>query len=344
MENGASEDNTRTAAEDESWRYLSIATIIIMIIWIAYLVGIPRYSPELHNLIRSYLPHGLLKGNQVDLGTFGDYFGALNCLFAGLAYASVFVSIRQQSNSINIQQKELKAQLDEMANSVKEAKVQNTLQREYQFSDELYRRISLLKLIEKDIRYNGYEGTQAAIKMANTFNAICNFILEGNLTASKGLILTNNGKYLLSLKQGIDTFSVWAESYAITLDWLEEYLNEIKVNRYNETIHIKDQHERESILKSVDNEIENKHKKYVSILISSTIWANQYLFALYEDKKGCIWKHSTLLDNPSYANGKIAKNAKDASHRKAYINLLDINLENDIENQLRFIHNICRPN
>lgn len=344
MENGASEDNTRTAAEDESWRYLSIATVIIIIIWVAYLIGAPRYYPELHNLIRAYLPHGLLKGDQVDLGTFGDYFGALNCLFAGLAYASVFVSIRQQSNSINIQQKELKAQLDEMSNSVKEAKVQNALQREYQFADELYRRVSLLKLMEKDIRYNGYEGAQAAIKMASTFNAICNLILEKNITAAKELIITNKRKGLLYLKQGIDTFSVWAETYAITLAWLDEYLNEIKTNRYNDTYSIEDEQKRKEAQKSIDEEIITKHKKYEAILISSTIWANQYLFALYEDKKGRINQHKSLLENELYSSGKIAKNAKNKQHRKAYNYLCGIKLEGNIENQLSDIYAKCCKN
>lgn len=329
--------NLTEASKDHSWLCLSIATILIVLIWGAYLIALPRYCIDFHT-IRACLPHGFIKNNHVDLGTLGDYFGALNCLFAGLAYASVFVSIKQQSKSINIQQKELKAQLTEMVNGVKEAKMQNALQREYQFSDELYRRINLLKLVEKDIRYNEYDGVQASIRIAGAFNSICSLVLEGDFSKAKELVKSDRKNSLTKLKLSMDTFSVWAELYRFTLEWLDEYINEIEEQRHKDVLNIKNIVEREEKKIKIDTEIVKMRNKYESILISSTIWANRYLFALHEEKKGRINKYRTLLSNPLFASGKIARNAKVEKYRKVYGFLYNIDIDDDIEKQLSAIY------
>ena len=41
--------------------------------------------------------------NWANAGTFGDLFGGLTCLFSGLAFAGLIVTIRQQSREIRLQ-------------------------------------------------------------------------------------------------------------------------------------------------------------------------------------------------------------------------------------------------
>lgn len=337
MSKGSSNEHTKEQLppKDYSWIFLIIATLLIVIIWSAYLVAAPRFWPLLHDSIRTNLPHGLFKGDKVDLGTLGDYFGALNCLFAGLAYASVVVSIKQQSNSIKLQHKELKAQLDEMENSVKEAKEQNILQREYQFSDELHRRINLLKLIEKDIYFGEHEGQQAAIQMAKSINAIVIFITNNEIGKAQKLIIDNG---LLYIKQGMDTFSVWAESYTTTIEWLHDYLNQIESLKLSEISNINDVAMRNESAKFIKNDINKKKSSYESIILSSTIWANQYLLAIYTYRKGRFNIIKPLFSHPAYSNGKITRNAKNEKHCQVYSNLLNIDTTTDIESQLVKIH------
>ena len=63
-----------------------------------------------------YTPH---INHSSTFGVFGDYFGALNALFAGLAFAGLIVTIRQQSA-------DLKATKEEMRQSRMEMELQTT--------------------------------------------------------------------------------------------------------------------------------------------------------------------------------------------------------------------------
>jgi hypothetical protein len=47
-------------------------------------------------------------------GTFGDMFGAVNALFAGLAFACVFYTILQQREHLRLQRQDLQLQREEL--------------------------------------------------------------------------------------------------------------------------------------------------------------------------------------------------------------------------------------
>jgi len=47
-------------------------------------------------------------------GQFGDVFGVLNCLFSGLAFAGVIISILMQKEELNLQRQELKETREEL--------------------------------------------------------------------------------------------------------------------------------------------------------------------------------------------------------------------------------------
>ena len=85
--------------------------LIILVIWLAYMFA--------HHLVpfffKDWLPD-IFRDNkgQFQIGTFGDYFGALNTLFAGLAFAGIIVTIRQQSKDLEIQTKSINATKEEI--------------------------------------------------------------------------------------------------------------------------------------------------------------------------------------------------------------------------------------
>ncbi len=84
--------------------------LIILVIWLAYMFA--------HHLVpffvKDWLPD-IFRDNkgQFQIGTFGDYFGALNTLFAGLAFAGLIVTIRQQSADLQATKMEMKNQTKE---------------------------------------------------------------------------------------------------------------------------------------------------------------------------------------------------------------------------------------
>lgn len=324
--------------DDAFSKSLVVYTFIILMIWVLYMICVPRYWPFLHDFIHSTLPDGLFDDDgSVNLGTFGDYFGALNCLFAGLAYAAVFVSIKQQSKSINIQQNELRAQLKEMSDGVKESKTLNELQRNYQFSDEFFRRINLLKMIENDVRYDGDIGQQALVRIASMFNKIIKLILENEILKARDLIFDKK-RGLQQLKISLDAFIVWVETFSVTLDWLYCYLQTVKEIKLKEIKNAEDSVNIINVIEmDVDLYVEKMKSSYESVLISSTIWAGQYLLLLEMSRVGKISTITSLMKHEKFASGKIGKKAREEDYRKCFSQLLSLDLSKDINEQLKRI-------
>lgn len=59
-------------------------------------------------------------GENGEVGTFGDSFGALTSLFTGLAFVGLIITLRQQKAQIAMQREDLKLQRDEMKASREE--------------------------------------------------------------------------------------------------------------------------------------------------------------------------------------------------------------------------------
>lgn len=322
--------------KDSSVFHLLIGTLLILLIWWGYLTCSTWLPSNILDFLLANIPAELQNEQKpLEFGTFGDYFGALNCLFAGLAYVAVFVSIRQQSKSINIQQKELKAQLTEMANSVKVAKAQHELQREYQFSDEFYRRINLLKMIEKDISYKNETGQSASMSAAIELNRMTKYVLQEDYQAFRSYISSKDGNVIYSLKKSMDSFAVWMQTYTDTLEWLHAHTQEIE-NRKIDEIDINANPDEQ--IQHIKDTMCKERKHFESILISSTIWSLQYLLVLELDRTKSLNRIHSLFDHPSFASGNIGSNARNASYRRVFHKLLHINEENNLEQQLGEIH------
>ncbi|PJG59914.1 hypothetical protein [Aeromonas cavernicola] len=75
--------------------------IFILLIWFYY----PDWGYYVKN--NSIVVFG------ADLGTFGDYYGPLNALFSGFAFAGVLISIFQQSQQLGIAKSEMEVQSEQ---------------------------------------------------------------------------------------------------------------------------------------------------------------------------------------------------------------------------------------
>lgn len=76
---------------------------------------------------------------------FGDMFGALTCLFSGIAIAGVIAMLRQQHEEMKETRDEFAAQTEQFEEQTKQFNEQIELTRQAQKIDEFYRRIALLK-------------------------------------------------------------------------------------------------------------------------------------------------------------------------------------------------------
>ena len=94
-------DNKEKSGYDKSWLWTLIAIIlfgIIIIVWYLYGLYIDKVSAFMN-----------IKTTDLSKrGTFGDMYGALNALFAGLAFFGVIVAIFLQRRELKLQREELK--------------------------------------------------------------------------------------------------------------------------------------------------------------------------------------------------------------------------------------------
>lgn len=92
-------------------------------------------------------------------GISGDMYGALNALFAGLAFVGFIYALRQQSLELQLQRRELSlqrrvldAQCREQKRQANEFEIQNKLMKIQQFESFFYQQIVFIKSIHKEVR------------------------------------------------------------------------------------------------------------------------------------------------------------------------------------------------
>ena len=98
---------TDTTKEPQIWKWMLILSAIVIGLWLGYPLVISYCIPVLG-----------------ERGQFGDMFGAVNALFAGLAFAGVIWAIILQKNELSLQREELKLQRDELTQTREEIKGQ----------------------------------------------------------------------------------------------------------------------------------------------------------------------------------------------------------------------------
>lgn len=77
----------------------------ILLLWGGYILILQLLAPWAKAIL---FPEFWTKDGGFDYGTFGDTFGALNALFAGLAFAGIIVTIRQQAKALRATREEMR--------------------------------------------------------------------------------------------------------------------------------------------------------------------------------------------------------------------------------------------
>lgn len=163
----------RGDSKTNSWMHtFSCWTAIIIAIWLLAWWGF-HYVYN-NNYISTWLPPN----------EFGDMFGALTCLFSGIAIAGVIAMLRQQHEEMKETRKEFSEQTKQfekqatlLQQQVNDAKQTEFIQQEQtaksQLTDEIYRRLTFLKQLEKDICYIEY-GQKGVEKIVYGIEAVKN--------------------------------------------------------------------------------------------------------------------------------------------------------------------------
>lgn len=128
-QNPRGKEKTASSQDQNDIREFIKWGVIILCVWIVYLFA----SYLLVFLSKFILPQVFMNAGTFQIGAFGDYFGALNTLFAGLAFAGIIITIRQQSA-------DFQATKHEMREQTKQFKIA-----------DFYRRVELLQQLENKI-------------------------------------------------------------------------------------------------------------------------------------------------------------------------------------------------
>lgn len=176
---------------------------------------------------------------------FGDMFGFLSCLFSGLAFAGLIVTIRQQKEDLELQRKELQRANNEAAEQTEQFEAQTKqfqeqieLARQAQKIDAFYRRLSHLRQQHEDIYYyedkKTYKGIIAIICLHNEAFKLLKYIKE---TLEKGI----NKEIILedptvSVSNSWSNVYIWAHSYFGIVQEILSENSEISTN--NEFLNI----------------------------------------------------------------------------------------------------------
>lgn len=208
----------------------SITIFIVVIIWISYLFLAHCLVPD---ALKTYLPKGLLdsEGN-IELGTLGDYFGALNTLFAGLAFAGLIVTIRQQSA-------DLQATMDEMQQQTSQFKEQNQQNKIAQIKEDIYNRISLIKQIEKEIQIRSWEngkktvitGPNAIEKLGSNILQITSTLFPDEDDPRHSFNITSITDDCLSYAGSFQYLDAWLHSICLLLDDVDKSFDIVEDER-----------------------------------------------------------------------------------------------------------------
>lgn len=304
-------DSSEAKGRDKSLSSLYSVIYAIIAIWGIYLA-----IPFMAEYKQGHLPQRLFVENgHISLSIFGDYFGALNCLFAGLAFAAVYISIKQQSQSINIQQNELKAQLEE-------AREQTKLQIKFQFSEEFYRRINLLKAIEHDISYNNEKGLDAIVPLASNICQLLTYIEKNDCKEACKYYRS----HMHQIRVALDKFKVWGNTFLALTDGIFTHHNECATY---EKPSAKDP----DAYTKIEAERNNAIQHYLTILIASTIWGEQYLLLLLYYRSDNL-KITQMLKHPDFARGAKARLARNPQHQELFHWIYFIDKEKKLEEEI----------
>lgn len=216
-----------------TWEFI-IWGVIVFFIWLAYLFA-HEITPD---IIIDSLPDKFRDNKGAfEIGTFGDYFGALNALFAGLAFAGLIVTIRQQSADLKATKQEMRNQTVQFAEQNAQTEIKN-------IKEEVHARINWIKQLEKDIQitiirkgsHQTYCGTEALFELTDILGNLIKSLFPDKEDTQNVLNLNAIEDDYLSYVNAFQYTTAWVNSICTLLDDIEAYFDDIKVGKKDKEI------------------------------------------------------------------------------------------------------------
>lgn len=247
---------------DSLWLWI----IIILVVQLVYWFSVIGYFHWCHQTADT-------NQNWANAGTFGDLFGGLSCLFSGLAFAGLIVTIRQQSREIKLQIKEQQDTRAEFEEQTKQFVIQNQQARERQIVEDIYNRISLIKQLEREIEIhihsndgnNKLTGAHAICKLGELLEKITNVLFPDEEQENYVANITNITNVCLLYCVSFQYLDAWLNHISLLLTDIDKSFDDLGIEY---------------------NHLKNKYWKIV--IKSSNIFAASLLYA----------NHDTYLDYP----------------------------------------------
>ena len=164
------------------------------------------------------IPDSLAQHSEA-IGVFGDYFGALNALFAGLAFAGLIVTIHQQSADLKATKEEMRQSREEMEQQTQQFK------KDYQ-SNLVFKRLELIKKLEEDIEFKEARGTEegelrgskALTEIALLLIRMVEAVFPENENNSQGVNVDQAINDTLIFSNALIYLDAWMRSFASLLE------------------------------------------------------------------------------------------------------------------------------
>ena len=104
------------------------------------------------SIIAIWVIAGFILSGLSDRGTFGDMFGSINALFAGLAFAGIIYAIVLQRRDLELQRKELQLTREELEGQKQQLFAQNDTLKRQAFQGTFFQLLEFHNNIVKSLR------------------------------------------------------------------------------------------------------------------------------------------------------------------------------------------------
>ena len=130
------------------WTWMVISGAIVFGVWIVYPYAIERLYPDLAHQ-----------------GQFGDLFGALNALFAGLAFAGIIWAIILQKNELELQREELTQTRKEIKGQKEQLKAQSQTLEKQNFEESFFQLLRFHNEIAGSLAFRDSTGRGSFVRL-----------------------------------------------------------------------------------------------------------------------------------------------------------------------------------
>ena len=253
--------------------------------WLPYLIGVIILWAANTIFAIYYFP----KPEQI--GQFGDMFGAVNSLFAGLAFAGVIFAIILQKKELELQRQELKETRDEIRGQKEQLQAQDQTLQKQNFENSFFQLLSFHNEIVNSLKTRTYTGQE------EVGGRMCFSVFLQNLSISYRHYTDTSGQ----IKDDIDALKKFLFQYQPSIDYYFGHL-------YN-TVKFVDQHK---FIKEFED------KKSYTNLIRAQLSRNELRLLFYNclSDRGAKFKH--LVEKYALLEDMDFRKLLDPEHQSLY--------------------------